>query len=278
MNINYLVKLDNEVAEGPFWDAPSQSLYWVDMVQDKFFCFDTASKELMTWAAPQNVAAVFTTADPDYLLVLLADGLTRFHKTKQTFDYICKPDIASGSVFNDAKQDAYGRLWALTKASNHKDKIAGLYYFDKDYKYHQLDDGFILGNGVGFSPDNCRFYTTDSIAQVMYSYSLALENVQLGPREVFREVPKSDGLPDGLCVDASGNIWSALFGAWQLICYAPDGSIKQRVKLPVQNPTSCCFGGKDMQTLFITTGTHKLSDEQLKQQPLAGSIFAVSAS
>ncbi len=276
MDIQCLVELNNDVGEVPFWDLVSQSLYWVDMTQNCIYCFDTRSKKLTQWATPKNVAGVFTTNDPHHLLVLLADGLTLFHKDKQSFEYVCQPNITQGSVFNESKQDRYGRVWALTKAANHKDPIAGLYYFDSGYQCHQLDDGFTIGNGVGFSLDEKWFYTGCSVKREIYRYPLEMAQAQLGQREVLITIAVEDGLPDGLCVDAQGNIWCALWSGSQLICYAPNGRVKQRINMPIQNPTSCCFGGKDMQTLFVTSAAYQLSKEALLEQPLAGSVFKVT--
>ena len=53
------------------------------------------------------------------------------------------------------------------------------------------------------------------------------------------------------------------------------GEIDTIVDVPVTNPTCVCLGGKDMDTLFITTTQRVLTDEELKQMPSSGSIFAV---
>jgi len=60
-----------------------------------------------------------------------------------------------------------------------------------------------------------------------------------------------------------------------VVRYAPDGRIDGAIPIPAANPTCCCFGGTDIDTLYITTATQRLKPEQLADQPLAGSVFAV---
>jgi len=57
--------------------------------------------------------------------------------------------------------------------------------------------------------------------------------------------------------------------------YTPDGEIDQVIKLPVSRPTSCAFGGENLQTLYITSARDGLSDAALDRQPMAGSLFAM---
>jgi sugar lactone lactonase YvrE len=80
-------------------------------------------------------------------------------------------------------------------------------------------------------------------------------------------------MPDGLTVDSEGFIWNAHWAGWRIIRYDPDGKVEREVLLPVQNVTSCIFGGADLDELFITTAWYLLDDEARKEQPLAGDLF-----
>jgi sugar lactone lactonase YvrE len=42
----------------------------------------------------------------------------------------------------------------------------------------------------------------------------------------------------------------------------------------VSHPTSLCFGGPDLDTLFITSGHHALSPDQAEAEPLAGAVLS----
>ena len=94
-------------------------------------------------------------------------------------------------------------------------------------------------------------------------------------RRPFAEIDPADGLPDGLTVDAEGGVWVCLFGGGALRRYDADGALDAVVVLPVTNPTSPTFGGPELRTLYVTSARHRLSDEQLAVEPLAGAVLAL---
>ena len=94
-------------------------------------------------------------------------------------------------------------------------------------------------------------------------------------RRTFVDVPEGVGIPDGLTVDAEGFVWSAHWDGWCVTRYDPDGRVDRVLNLPVPRPTSCCFGGPDFATLYVTSARIRLSARQLAEAPLSGSVFAV---
>jgi sugar lactone lactonase YvrE len=81
--------------------------------------------------------------------------------------------------------------------------------------------------------------------------------------------------PDGLTVYEQGGIWVALWNGGAVNRYAADGSLLATVRLPVERPTSCAFGGPGRDTLFVTSARTDLDDDALGRQPLAGRVFAI---
>ena len=80
-------------------------------------------------------------------------------------------------------------------------------------------------------------------------------------------------MPDGLAVDAQGYVWSARWGGWKIVRYAPDGRVDREVPLPVELVTSCAFGGPDLKDLYITSAWTEVPPERRAAQPLAGDVF-----
>ena len=117
-------------------------------------------------------------------------------------------------------------------------------------------------------------YYTDSAKRTIWAYDFDLENGEISNQRVFVRTP-ADYVPDGLTVDAEGYIWSAKWDGWKVVRYAPDGSVDLEVHLSVQRPTSCTFGGSDLKQLFITSASTGLTETELQDQPLAGSVFVV---
>ncbi|MEO8410645.1 MAG: SMP-30/gluconolactonase/LRE family protein, partial [Propionivibrio sp.] len=84
-----------------------------------------------------------------------------------------------------------------------------------------------------------------------------------------------DGSPDGLTVDEEGCLWVAIWDAWRVSRYSPDGKEILRIKMPVPRPTSCCFGGENLDILYVTSASVRLNEEILASAPLSGSLFSV---
>ena len=83
----------------------------------------------------------------------------------------------------------------------------------------------------------------------------------------IRDSPSDmDGSPDGAQCDADGCLWVAISGASKVIRITRDGVVDHEVELPVKSPTSVTFGGRELDTLFITT-----------RAPDGGSVYAVKA-
>ena len=80
-------------------------------------------------------------------------------------------------------------------------------------------------------------------------------------------MPESEGKPDGLTIDAEGFVWSAHWDGWCVTRYDPDGHVERVINLPVPRPTSCVFGGADLQTLFVTSARIRLSAAQIADAP-----------
>jgi sugar lactone lactonase YvrE len=105
----------------------------------------------------------------------------------------------------------------------------------------------------------------------VYDYDLATGDLD-NPR-AFAEVPADAGIPDGLCIDAEGCVWSAHWGGWRLTRYAPDGRIEQVLPMPVPQPACCAFGGPDLSELYVTTAAIGLTPKELAKAQDAGGLL-----
>jgi sugar lactone lactonase YvrE len=177
--------------------------------------------------------------------------------------------------FNDGKCDRNGRFWAGTMGTINGKPAGALYRFDADHSLHTMHHDISVSNGLGWSPDNRIMYYADSPTYNIYAYDFEPETGTMSNERVFAH--HKVGFPDGLTVDAEGYVWSARWDGWQVIRFAPDGSIDQVVEMPVQRPTSCVFGGSDLRQLYVTTATTGLSEADLARQPLAGSVLVLDA-
>lgn len=134
-----------------------------------------------------------------------------------------------------------------------------------------------MSNGLGFSPDDTRMYFTDTSRRTIYVYDFDPARGDIAHRRPFVELAEAQGRPDGLTVDAEGFVWVALWDGWTILRYDPDGRVALRVPLPAR-PTSCCFGGADLRTLFVTSASARLPEQALADAPLSGVCLARPAS
>jgi len=175
--------------------------------------------------------------------------------------------------FNDAAVDPCGRLWAGTMSTTRAPGTAALYRITGDRPPEPVLSGVTISNGLDWSLDATRLYYIDSVTQRIDAIDFDVDRGRLGRRRPFVAIDPGDGLPDGLCVDAEGGVWVALFGGGAVRRYRPDGRCDAHLRLPVTNPTSLAFGGAELRELYITSARHRLTAAQLASEPLAGSLL-----
>lgn len=186
-------------------------------------------------------------------------------------EFIADPEADKPEArFNDGAVDRQGRFWAGTISEGFANS---LYRLDPDGTVQKMETGIGISNGIGWSPDNKTMYFTDTPARVIYAYDFDLATGAIENRRTFVQVPEEEGFPDGLTVDSEGFIWSAHWDGWKITRYDPTGKVEREIQVLVQRPTSCTFGGAELNELYLTSASVGLSQAALKDQPLAGDLF-----
>jgi sugar lactone lactonase YvrE len=114
-------------------------------------------------------------------------------------------------------------------------------------------------------------YYTDSGARTIWAFDFDAATGQISNQRVF--AVDEDCFPDGLTVDAAGGVWSAKWDGGRVVRYSPDGSISESIAVPVSRPTSCMFGGADLDVLYVTSARVGLPAAELAATP-AGAVLA----
>jgi sugar lactone lactonase YvrE len=161
--------------------------------------------------------------------------------------------------------------------------VGELFRIDGDGTTTRFADGFICSNGPSFSPDGRIMYHSSSAERVINAYDIDFETGAASNPRLFAAIDPAHGAPDGSTVDAEGYLWSTHWGGACITRYAPDGRVDRVIEMPVKRVTSCAFGGKDMDTLFVTTASTELIDGKwalmddagFAADPLPGAIFAI---
>jgi sugar lactone lactonase YvrE len=221
----------------------------------------------------QPVGAVVPTRSGD-LLLALRDGFGRLDLDTGALRMVAavesdRPDHR----MNDGCCDGAGRFWAGTMAIDERPCAGSLYRLDPDGSVHTMLRGVTISNGIDWSADHRRMYYVESGTGRVDVFDFDRSLGEIENRRSFVCIPPECGVPDGLTIDSEEFVWVALWGGGAVHRYAPDGSLDAIVRLPVTHPTSCAFGGKDMQDLYITSATVALSAAERSAQPLAGALF-----
>jgi sugar lactone lactonase YvrE len=262
--------------ESPMWAAREQALYWTDNVGGRIHRLEPESGRGQSFVLGQDVMGIGL-REGGGLVLALAKQLA-FYKPGGELELLMGVEHDQPrNRFNDGKVDRRGRYWAGTMDAIDWGKPSGsLYRLDPDLELSRLQGAVVCANGLGWSPDDRTFYFGESFRYAIFAYDFDPDAGALSARRVFARVdPSSRAFPDGLTVDAEGGVWSVQNGAGRVVRYAPDGGVTHEVEVPLPQPTSCIFGGRDLDVLYITTSRQNMTSEQLGRYPLSGSVFAV---
>lgn len=265
------------LGEGPHWSARDRALYWVDILAPAVHRLDVATGEDTTRRMPLPVSAVVARAKGG-LLTATQHGFQALDFETGTLTPLVDPEAdLPENRFNDGKCDRSGRFWAGTMRLDAGAPTGSLYRLDADGTVRRMDNGFHVSNGLGWSLDGRLMYFTESKARRIYVYDFDAASGSIANRRLFVQVAEEAGVPDGLTVDSQGFVWSANWDGWCVTRYDPEGKVERVINLPVPRPTSCIFGGANLDILYITSGRIRLSAQRLAEAPLSGSVFALDA-
>jgi len=277
--VEHVLEVGNVIGEGPIWHSQEQSLYWVDFVEHhQILRFSPATRRMEVFETGIPVMALGIRKTGGFIAAT-GKGLATWDPQRKTFETVCDPLAGrDGFRFNDAATDGRGRFWVGTlNEANPRGPDGELYCLQADGSCRVMDKNITVANGTGWSPDRKTMYFTDTFRYTVYAYDFDADAGTIANRRTFVQTSPDAGLPDGLTVDSEGFVWSAFWGGWKVVRYNPEGKVDREYKVPVPNPSSCAFGGKRLDELYITTAYLGLSPEEKNRSPQSGDLFCLKA-
>lgn len=216
-------------------------------------------------------------AESGNLIIALEKGFYQFNPATGSKQFIANPEQdIYGNRFNDGKCDPAGRFWAGTMSLNGESKAGALYRLDPDSSVHKMIDNVSVSNGIVWSTDHRRMYYIDTPTHEVVVWEYNNETGEISNPQTAIKIPEGMGFPDGMTIDAEGNLWIALWNGSAVGCWNPEsGELLRTIDVPAKNVTSCAFGDKDLGTLYITTARIGTREEELEKFPHAGGLFKV---
>ena len=237
-----------ELAENPLWDSEKRCVYWTDISAGKIYHYELATQQ----------CSVIYTGSPVGGFTIQSDGRLLLFRTNDIA--VLEPDgnvkvlrqftHESMQRFNDVIADPEGRVFAGTFGEH---PGCGLYRVDLDGAITHMFSGTGCSNGMGFSPDLKTFYWTCSTTRQILRFVYDETSGALTERKLFYQTTVDEGFPDGLAVDSEGNVWSARWRGASVVRHAADGTVLEILRFPRLNVTSICFGGDNLDQIFVTS-------------------------
>jgi len=275
MQIETIWESPDGLGEGPLWHAGEQVLYWLDILKPVLKRLDPATGEYQEWPIPEHIGSVVPRAQGG-LVATMGNRVVAIDMPSGNISTLVEvPHWRDDIRMNDGKCDRKGRYWFGVANLSVEDPKGRLYRLDPDGTLTQMEEKITISNGLGWSPDNKKFYYTDGLKYRIYQYDYDLESGALSNRETFIQLDKTPIEPDGLTVDSEGYIWDAQWNSWKIFRYAPDGKMAMAIDMPVQRPTSCIFGGPNLDILYVTSSSQNIGEDKALPPP-AGGLFAIN--
>ncbi len=267
------------LGEGIRWDARRDELLRLDILEGRVFrdrvADDGSLVPVREYRLPTTVGAIAPITGDDGWVLAAGRGIV--HLRPDGAHRTIVDVVGPGARMNDATCDPQGRLWAGAMAEDHREGGGTLHRLDRDGRCVQVLDGLTIPNGAGWSPDGRTMYFIDSIPRTITAFDFDPEHGDISGGRVLIRIPDDVGGPDGMTVDAAGDLWIAVYGGAQVRRHAPDGSLRHVYPVPAAQSTCCAFAGPRLDRLYVTTATEFWTDEQRRADPGAGLVYRLDA-
>ncbi len=262
------------LGEGALWHVRAQRLYWVDIAGHAAHAFEPATGRLLTAPVGESIGTIVPTVRAEVLVALQRRFAYLDFAHGRLTPFPAEPLLPAGHRFNDGKCDSAGRFWVGSMAQDDTPGAGQLWCLHPTLRAESRRENLTIPNGIAWSRDGCTCYHIDSPTRRVEAFTFDPVDGTLSAGRLLREFTAEEGYPDGMTLDADGHLWIALWDGWRVVRLdAVTGATVAEIKLPVQRPSSCAFGGPKLDTLYITSARIGLGEAQLAEQSLAGHVF-----
>jgi sugar lactone lactonase YvrE len=256
------------LGESPAWDAKTQTLYWLDVLERRVYAGQKAILQLDHYAgslAPRAGGG---------LVIAQRSGIWALEPNMKKLRKLATPRREPpNNRFNDGKCDPTGRFVGGTMDHSEQDASGSLYSLPPGGPLRKLLSRVHISNGIAWAPNGKTMYFNDTPTRQVLAFDYDLDTGQISNTRVIIRFEKSFGFPDGMTSDTDGNLWIAMWGGARVSQWKPDGTLLAQFGVAARNVTSCVFGGARMNELFITTALVRTDAAGLRKFPQAGGVF-----
>ncbi len=293
MNWDLVTSSPCQLGESPFWHPHEQMLYWVDIIGKSIHRSNIYMDDVDTWHVPSEPGCI-APAFSGGLVIAMRDGIYRSYQWGGALVKIAQITLNTDYIrANDGKCDSLGRFWVGTMDESGRTQSANLYCIDAREEgapevSSQINHirNAVTANGLAWSPDGKIIYWADTPTHQIKTWDFEPETRLLSNPALFASFSKKvssspknlehyQGRPDGAAVDINGDYYVAMYEGAKICQFSQGGTLQQTWPTPARCPTMPCFGGEDLQTLYITTARQKSHPEELALYPNSGCLFSM---
>jgi sugar lactone lactonase YvrE len=260
------------------WHAERQSCFWLDIPVGKIYEYKMLDKRLL--CSDLSVMASKLVKGRNNCLVLgFKGGVGRLSLAEDVNPAALKliTDLNCNwntHRCNDGVCDSEGDFWISTTGLAHEAAAGAVFRVSAAGIVEKKIRNVTIPNGMVWSLDKTRLFFIDSPEGTISSFYYDASTGRLRKEGVVARIPREMGLPDGMAIDAEGNVWVALYGGYGVAGIdVKTGDIVRHIAVPVPNVTSCAFAGSRLEQLVITTSKQGMNAEALKTYPESGHTF-----
>ncbi|KXJ94546.1 hypothetical protein Micbo1qcDRAFT_159739 [Microdochium bolleyi] len=282
------------LGEGPFYEAGTNTLRFVDIQKKRLHTVDLAkgpeSATTLQLDTRPSVTADIASVDPrEKILIGAKYGIAVLDRKTGRYEYVSKFAQASGGGGggggeqgkdndrlrgNDGAADPDGRFWLGTMTDFDLGEFqpeGSVYLFANRSAPVVKKTPVTIPNSVGWSPDNKTMYFTHTSAGTVSAYDYSASDQAITNERVFYKHDGPGG-PDGFRVDVEGNIWHAVYGESRVLKLSPEGKLVGQINLPTKNITCTQFVGTE---IYMTTAGMQEGEGTKEEVEYSGAVFKV---
>lgn len=262
------------LGEGAFWNYKSQELYWIDIDGKKLHIYKPETKTNRSFPTPSRIGTVVPRTDTT-AVIALEDGIYIINTENGNIELLS--DIEKEMTynrFNDGKCDPNGDLWVGSMHLEQMAPMGSVYKISETGETTEMIDSVTISNGIVWTKDATTMYYIDTPTQNIQVFDFDETTSTLSNERTAVRISEAIGFPDGMAIDEEDMLWVGLWNGNAVGRFDPNtGELISKIEVPAHNVTSCAFGGKNLDKLYITTASVDMTEEEKTNYPLAGSLF-----
>lgn len=260
-------------AEGPFWDDRSDRLLFVDALAGEIVAVDAAGA-CTRYKSPSPVVTVVRRRAQGGYAVATEHGIAVCDESFSDWNSIAQVSSDHTIRTNDGGCDPHGGFVIGTMAYAETPGSGSVYRVSADHQITTVLNGVSISNGVQWSADGTRVFYIDTPTRQVDVFNVDPDSGAWYNRRPHLRIDRRDGgVPDGMAIDEEDSLWIALWGSGAVCRFDASGQLIATVEVPgITQVSSCAFGGRNRNILFITTSREGLVP---CDEPHAGAIFSL---